>query len=141
MSHQRFDTGEIRYHTDQTTESPLAVVELLNVAGWGGMDSDVYAEKVRRSWQFYETVIFAKADGILVGYATAYSDGAFSSGMGELVVHPNYRRRGIGRALMRIVQEKYVGVPFYIKTFQGNEAFFESCGFKLRSNMVVLSKR
>lgn len=96
--------GEITIHTDRTKVHPAQVVTLLEACGWGADDGAAYAEKLRMSWQFYEVVAFAERASELVGYATAYSDRAFTSGMGELVVHPTCRRKGIGRRLLQEVE-------------------------------------
>lgn len=63
----------------------------MRLAG-GAEDGAAYAERVRMSWHFYEVVAFAERGSEPVGYATAYSDRAFTSGIGELVVHPTCRR-------------------------------------------------
>jgi len=44
--------------------------------------------------------VLVRADGRLVGYAHLDPTDKFEGSSGELVVHPDYRRRGIGRALV-----------------------------------------
>jgi predicted N-acetyltransferase YhbS len=42
----------------------------------------------------------AEADGEVVGWAQAMGDGVLQSHLGFLAVHPDHRRRGIGRLLV-----------------------------------------
>lgn len=130
----------ILIHTNRAQESPEAVADLLMKVGWAREINAEYVEKIRRSWVFHDTLVFAKDDSYLVGYASAYSDLAFTTGMGELIVHPDYRRQGIAKRMLEVIEQTYPETPFYIKTFQENEAFFNSCGFKSKSQMIVLSK-
>lgn len=134
------EKANIIFHTDRTKESPRAVAELLLAVGWKNDITPDYIERIERSWTFHDTLVFAKFEDRLVGYGSAYSDLAFTTGMGELIVHPEFRRKGIAKEILGIIEKAYPALPFYIKTFADNEAFFNNCGFKTRSNMIVLSK-
>jgi len=57
--------------------------------------------------------IVAESEGKIIGEGTLYNDGEFA-----LVVHPNYRRMGIGTEIVRKLiekakEEKLCGVKFY----------------------------
>jgi ribosomal protein S18 acetylase RimI-like enzyme len=47
------------------------------------------------------TAYVAVADGELVGWAQALGDGVLQSHLSFVVVHPDHRRRGIGRLLVQ----------------------------------------
>jgi GNAT superfamily N-acetyltransferase len=45
-------------------------------------------------------------NGMLLGYAYALSDGAFSTILGELIVRPGAQRLDIGRSLIQRVEDE-----------------------------------
>ncbi len=103
----------------------------MSVIGWG---SDYPEELVRRSLSAYPLVAHARSpSGMLLGYVSAFSDHAFSTMLGELVVHPEAQRKGIGRALLGVVERQFAGVPVYVKPLGVAKEFFLSCGYRVPS--------
>ena len=107
---------------------------------WGSGYSE---ESVRRSLASYPFIAHARANsGALVGYVSAFSDGAFTTMLGELVVHPESQRKGVGRALLSAVERNYAGVPVYVKPLGLASLFFTACGYREPSvAMQVLFNR
>ena len=115
---------------------------LMGAVGWGS--SAAYDRSaIERSISSYPFIAHARAEsGTLVGYVSAFSDGAFSVFLGELVVHPQFQRQGIGSRLLGTVESHYGGVPVYVKLFVEQQRFFERNGYSQPSRaMTVLSKR
>lgn len=113
---------------------------LMNSVGWG---SDYPEEIVSRSINAYPFIAHARSEsGELVGYISAFSDQAFSTLLGELVVHPNAQGKGIGRALLTAVENEYPNVPVYVKPLGGAaQQFFLACGYRApRVEIQVLVK-
>jgi GNAT superfamily N-acetyltransferase len=101
---------------------------LMHAVGWG---SDYPEEKVSRSIDAYSFVAHARSiSGELLGYVSAFSDGAFTTMLGELVVHPDAQRSGIGRALLQAVQQEFPGIAVYVKPLGDAKLFFQACGFR-----------
>lgn len=122
--------------------SPTEFADLMAAIGWGDVATyDLTA--VQRSISSYPFIATARVDdGSLVGYVSAFSDGAFSVFLGELVVHPAFQRQGVGTQLLQAVESHYAGVPVYVKPFIEQQGFFERNGYSLPSrSMTVLSKR
>lgn len=74
--------------------------DLLGSVGWGDAEEAAFL----RSRNSYLLIVTARSsDGLLVGYASAFSDGAFTTMLGELIVRPGSQpqRLGIGRSLIR----------------------------------------
>ena len=113
---------------------------LMESIGWG---SDYSEELVQRSLAAYPFVAHARSDsGVLWGYVSAFSDRAFSTMLGELVVHPLAQRKGIGRALLCAVETEFMGVPVYVKPLNEAKHFFVACGYRAPAlEMQVLFKR
>ena len=74
--------------------------------------------------------IGAWVDSRLVGSVRVLSDGYFFSTVPEVIVDPEYRRRGIGRELMRRALEAAPGGALFLGAQPGNEPFFEQAGFR-----------
>lgn len=56
------------------------------------------------SWQAAWPAIVAEADGRIVGFLRALSDGAVTTFVAELLVAPSWRGRGLGRSLLDACQ-------------------------------------
>jgi GNAT superfamily N-acetyltransferase len=56
------------------------------------------------SWKAANPAIVAEADGEIIGFLRALSDGAVTTYVAELLVAPAWRGRGLGRALLDACQ-------------------------------------
>ena len=128
-------------HTDKNIE-PSELANLVASVGWGD-ETDLKPEILLRSIAAYPLVAHCRdASGLLVGYVSAFTDGAFSSFIGELVVRPQFQRRGIGSALLALIVEKCRGVPIYGTPFEDTRDFFLERGFRVpKRAMSVVSMR
>ena len=113
---------------------------LMESVGWGSSYSE---ELVCRSLTAYPFIAHARSpSGMLLGYVSAFSDRAFSTMLGELVVHSNAQKKGIGRALLTAVEKEFAGIPVYVKPLGNAKQFFLSCGYRVPSvEMQVLFNR
>ncbi|CAN5454449.1 hypothetical protein BH11PSE11_BH11PSE11_02970 [soil metagenome] len=113
---------------------------LMKAVGWG---SSYDLNAVAASISAYPFVAHARdEDAKLIGYVSAFSDGAFSTMLGELVVDPSVQGKGIGRALLGAVEERYRNVPIYVKPLGKAKMFFIACGYGAPSTEVcVLFKK
>jgi GNAT superfamily N-acetyltransferase len=108
--------------------------QLMEAVGWG---TDYTDALVQRSLAAYPFIAHARAsNGDMVGYVSAFSDGAFSTMLGELVVHPQWQRQGIGRALLQAVEKRYPHVPVYAQPIGIASEFFSACGYRCPSSPV-----
>lgn len=131
------DTFLIRECHREETETLLA---LWQAAGTSPSITDTIAD-IRRVIESTAFVLVAEADQRIVGSLIATFDG-WRGNMYRIAVHPDYRRRGIGQALVRegercltkqgakritaLVEEKY---PWAI-------AFWSSVGYEIEPGIV-----
>jgi GNAT superfamily N-acetyltransferase len=73
--------------------------------------------------------IGAWIDDRLVGSVRVLSDGYLFNTVPEVMVDPDYQRRGIGRELMRQALDSAPGGRLFFGAQPGNEEFFERSGF------------
>lgn len=77
-------------------------------------------------------VVTARRDGRLVGLARALSDDATVCYLQDVLVHPDEHRKGVGRALVEAVSERYRAVRQKVLLTDdepGQRAFYESLGY------------
>lgn len=90
------------------------------------------------------TVISAWDGDRLVGLGNAITDGHLVVYFPHLLVHPDYRRRGIGTEIVRRLKSAYAGLHQQILVAEPKAVtFYESCGFVQagrRIPMVVSSR-
>lgn len=73
--------------------------------------------------------ITARLSGRLVGCLRLLTDGYFFSTIPEMLVDPEFQRRGIGRALLEAAWSRS-STSIALGAQPGNEAFFLKCGFE-----------
>lgn len=115
---------------------PAEIANLMASVGWDN-ESDYDSSAIERSLAAYPVIAYCRdADGLLTGYVSAFTDGAFSTFVGELVVRPSHQRRGIGSALLAYIVAQCHGIPVYATPFQDNEPFFLNRGFRLPERLM-----
>ena len=80
-------------------------------------------------------------DGSAVGTLTVWSDGVNFAWLDDLVVHPAYRRRGIGtrlvtESLARLASDGISAVQ--VLAIRGREPFFAGLGFTIQEDARVM---
>ncbi len=101
-----------------------AVISVFNSVGWQKSKSDIiYA--FRNSWY-----ITAYDGEKLIGFARAISDGHYYTSIFDVVVRPEYQKRGIAKRMLLRILDEFAGTYFFLTYTEGNRDFYEICGFK-----------
>jgi len=105
---------------------------LREYAGWGRIDPALVERGLANSVQGF----CAWADKELVGFVRLVGDGALKLSVEELLVAPDYRRRGIARALMAEVMAYIEALPagctINLMAAEAMRDFYARLGFKIR---------
>jgi GNAT superfamily N-acetyltransferase len=72
--------------------------------------------------------IAAWYDGVLVGVARVITDGYLYAALADIVVHPDYQRRGVGAQLMNRAFDATPKGVLYVNARNGSTPFFERIG-------------
>ena len=81
------------------------------------------------------------ANDRLVGFARAISDGVATAYLSTVMVDPDYRRRGLGRALVQRLMRGRDEVKFVLHSRQDAAAFYAAIGFVPATDMMVRDRR
>ena len=113
--------------------SAQAFKSLYDTTGWGAVSRDAafYQAALAGSWRAHS----AYADGQLIGFVRAISDGYLHAFITEMIVLPEYQAQGVGAALLAaIVADCQAAGPSDIQLFcaKGKSAFYQRHGFVSR---------
>jgi ribosomal protein S18 acetylase RimI-like enzyme len=116
------------YQVERHAPVTGAQIEALREAvGWDRM-AGMYDLILSRSYTH-----FSVRDNIqLVGFVNVISDGIGDAFLVDLMIHPDFQRRGIGQALVKqaAAELKADGLRFIQVTFEPElESFYRACGF------------
>lgn len=118
---------EIREYRNYNEEEILG---LYTAVGWTAYTEDPAA--LRRGYENSLLVLGAYEDGKLAGIIRAVGDGATVVFIQDILVFPEYQRKGVGSALLRAVLDKYAGVRQVELVTDNTEktvTFYQSMGF------------
>lgn len=79
------------------------VIDLYRAAGLPRPIDD--ADRIERMFEGSNLVVSAWDDGKLIGVSRTITDGAWSSYLADLAVHPDHQRDGVGRRLVEMTRE------------------------------------
>jgi GNAT superfamily N-acetyltransferase len=104
------------------------IVELYDLNDWSAADKP---EKLFLALQNSHKLVTAWQDKQLVGLGNAISDGHLVVYFPHLLVHPEYRHKGIGKAIMKQLSDMYKGFHQQVLIADPKAInFYLKCGFK-----------
>ncbi|HIF30657.1 MAG TPA: N-acetyltransferase [Planctomycetes bacterium] len=104
------------------------VIEIYEANDWSAAEKP---EKLLAALRNSDSLVTARITGRLVGLGNAISDGYLVVYYPHMLVHPNYKRRGIGRKMMEAMQGKYSGFHQQMLTADSEAIFFyKKLGFE-----------
>ena len=112
------------------------VVSLYRANGWSSAEKP---EQLIPALKNSDTLVTARISGKLVGIGNAISDGSLVAYYPHLLVHPNYQDKGIGRAMMKLLQRRYASFHQQILTADAKAVeFYKSLGFERAGKTVPM---
>lgn len=94
---------EITYSFDQHPSADQ-IIELYDAAGLPRPTTD--KERIQKMFDHSNLIVTAWHHGRLVGVSRSITDWVWSCYLADLAVHPDYKKGGIGKELVRLTKEK-----------------------------------
>ena len=114
---------------DYTTYNENEILSLYSSVGWTNYVQR--PEMLRKAYRNSLYILGAYVNGKLVGVIRAVGDGASIVFLQDLLVLPEYQRRGIGTRLMQAALEKFADIyqlALLTEAIDKNIAFYKSLG-------------
>lgn len=115
---------------------PAEIEELRVAVGWDRCEG-TYATILQRHFTYYTV---RAEDGRLIGYMSILSDGVSDAFLLDLMVHPDFQGKQIGRRLVKrgIQDMKEAGIQCVQVTFHEKlREFYALCGFYMFGGGVI----
>lgn len=104
-----------------------AVLALYRANAWSSADKP---EALMRGLAGSHAVVSAWVGERLIGLANAISDGALVVYYPHMLVHPEFHRSGVGRAILERLQQRYRDIHQQVLVAEDEATgFYERCGF------------
>ncbi len=91
---------------------------------------DLY-KAISNSWY----IIAVYNDSKLIGFGRIISDGVYQTFIGDMIVHPDYQKQGIGSKVLNLLMEKCEsgGIKWVqLSSAKGKTGFYKKFGFEER---------
>jgi ribosomal protein S18 acetylase RimI-like enzyme len=111
---------------------------LFQAVGWIGHTK----EKLKPAFLASQYISLAYIDDRLVGCGRAISDWIFYATIYDVVVHPNFQRQGIGKAIMTDLLHQLKEIPVVqLTATTGNEPFYYKLGLRKHKTAMARALR
>ena len=112
------------------------VVELYKANGWSSAEKP---EKLIPALKNSDALVTVRISGKLVGIGNAISDGSLVVYYPHMLVHPDYKSKGVGRAMMELLKQKYSSFHQQMLTADVDAiGFYKSLGFERAGKTVPM---
>ncbi|KAB2331107.1 GNAT family N-acetyltransferase [Cytobacillus depressus] len=119
-------------HYTEEIPNPDQLYLLYNHDGWNDflkLPKETLHKAMLQSW----CVVSAYDGEQLIGTGRIISDGVINGYLCGLIVHPDYRNKGIGKELVRRLVGKGKNANLYVQLFseEKNASYYEKLGFEI----------
>ncbi len=112
------------------------VIGLYKANGWSSAEKP---EKLIPALKNSDALVTARISGKLVGIGNAISDGSLVVYYPHMLVHPDHKGKGIGRAMMGLLKQQYASFHQQMLTADVDATgFYESLGFERAGKTVPM---
>jgi aralkylamine N-acetyltransferase len=88
-------------------------------------------EKIRRAFESSYAIMYVFDEDKLIGMGRALCDGEYQAAIYDMVVLPEYQRKGIGKEIIERLCEQLPVENIILYAVPGREGFYKKCGFRM----------
>jgi ribosomal protein S18 acetylase RimI-like enzyme len=108
--------------------------EVYNSVGWTKHTNEI----IKQVFESSNVIALVNANGRIVGFGRAMTDGVFNAAIYDVVVHRDFQKQGIAKKIMEFLLDKLRNVScVHLISTTGNEEFYRKLGLKkLKTGMA-----
>ena len=132
------DSRQIQFCFDKSKIDLYQVQELFVLGAFWAKDRTI--EDIQIAIDNSNPVVTVWDSDRVVGFARATSDGVYRAGIWDVVIHPDYRGRGLGGKLVEtVLTHPHVNkVERVYLTTTNQQSFYERIGFKRNDTTTMI---
>ena len=112
------------------------VIALYKANGWSSAGKP---EQLIPALKNSDALVTARISGKLVGIGNAISDGSLVVYYPHMLVHPDYKNKGVGRTMMALLQQRYASFHQQMLTADVDAiGFYKTLGFERAGKTVPI---
>ena len=128
---------QFEVNPDLTSIDWLRISELFQLVNWGIRDPKEIESAFRKS----SFTCFIKEENDIIGFGRTVDDGKYYALLVDVVIHPNYQSKGIGKTLVHELKNSLIGYEFITLTAAPNkEEFYHKIGWKKQKSSFIFPK-
>jgi ribosomal protein S18 acetylase RimI-like enzyme len=104
------------------------IQHLSNMEGWPTPENR--PQETLAAWQQSWPTLVAVQNTQIIGFLRGLTDGSITTYIMEFLVDPEFRRRGIGQALLETCHLLYPRCRIELTTLDSAQSFYEQAGFR-----------
>lgn len=110
-------------------ETDFPEIHAMNkMEGWSNLVEK--HEDAKQAWGNSNIAFVAQAGNEIIGSIRGLTDGCITLYISELIIHENYRGKGVGKKLMAHAHERYPKTRMELLASNTSHSYYETQGFR-----------
>lgn len=128
------NTITLDYNSDLSNVNWNRVCELFYRVNWNKREPG----EIEQAFASSSHTIFVFDDDLIIGFGRTVDDGKYYAMLADIVVDPDYQKRGLGRRIVDTLKDKLQGYHFITLTAApGKSDFYKSIGWRKQSTAYI----
>ena len=114
-----------------------SVSEIFRLVNWEKRNP----KEIEISFNTSSVTCFVKDNNEIIGFGRTVDDGKYYALLVDIVIHPNYQLKGIGKSIVDELKSKLIGYEFITLTAAPDkEGFYQRLGWKKQKSAYIFPK-
>lgn len=128
---------QVELNPELTQADRERISKIFELVDWGTRTP----EEIKQAFSKSSVVSIVKHDAQIVGFGRTVDDGKYYALLVDVVVHPSFQAKGIGKTIVNTLLEQLQGYNFVTLTAAPNkEGFYRKLGWKKQKSAFMLPK-
>jgi ribosomal protein S18 acetylase RimI-like enzyme len=98
-------------------------------------------KEIEKSFRTSSVTCFVKDENEIIGFGRTVDDGKYYALLVDIVIHPDYQSKGIGKSIVNELRNRLEGYEFITLTAAPNkEGFYQKIGWKKQKSAFIFPK-